>query len=102
MTESFEDQEYDAHRPGPYEAASRSSRCHRSKRCASHCEPPENPASGRSIRSGPALELLVGPLHFRALLIRRPAEEDRIERMVDTLLHGLAGPGSARTRPTSR
>lgn len=38
-----------------------------------------------------ALELLVAPLHFRALLIRQPVEEDRIERMVDTLLHGLAG-----------
>ncbi|WP_262057106.1 TetR-like C-terminal domain-containing protein [Streptomyces sp. STR69] len=48
------------------------------------------------------LELLVAPLHFRALLIRQPIEEDRIERMVDTLLHGLAGPGSARTRPDSR
>ncbi|MGX9890998.1 TetR-like C-terminal domain-containing protein [Streptomyces sp. NPDC002276] len=48
------------------------------------------------------LELLVAPLHFRALLVRQPVEEDRIERMVDTLLHGLAGPGSARTRPDSR
>lgn len=38
-----------------------------------------------------ALELLVAPLHFRALLIRQPIEEDWIERMVDTLLHGLAG-----------
>ncbi|MEV0481870.1 TetR-like C-terminal domain-containing protein [Streptomyces sp. NPDC050508] len=37
------------------------------------------------------LELLVAPLHFRALLIRQPIEEDWIERMVDTLLHGLAG-----------
>ncbi|MBK3563647.1 MULTISPECIES: TetR-like C-terminal domain-containing protein [unclassified Streptomyces] len=49
-----------------------------------------------------ALELLVAPLHFRALLIRQPVGEDRIERMVDTLLHGLAGPDSARTRPDSR
>ncbi|MFD8810316.1 TetR-like C-terminal domain-containing protein [Streptomyces sp. NPDC059627] len=38
-----------------------------------------------------ALELLVAPLHFRALLIRQPIEEDWIERMVDALLHGLAG-----------
>lgn len=38
-----------------------------------------------------ALELLVAPLHFRALLIRQPIEEDWIERMVDTLLRGLAG-----------
>ncbi|MFC1401795.1 MULTISPECIES: TetR-like C-terminal domain-containing protein [Streptacidiphilus] len=37
------------------------------------------------------LELLVAPLHFRALLIRQPVEEGRIERMVDALLHGLAG-----------
>ncbi|WP_200811943.1 hypothetical protein [Streptomyces sp. 3213.3] len=49
-----------------------------------------------------ALELLVAPLHFRALLIRQPIEEDRIERMVDTLLHGVAGRGSTRTRPDSR
>ncbi|MGW3286116.1 TetR-like C-terminal domain-containing protein [Streptomyces sp. NPDC001002] len=38
-----------------------------------------------------ALELLVAPLHFRALLIRQPIEEDWIERTVDTLLRGLAG-----------
>ncbi len=38
-----------------------------------------------------ALELMVAPLHFRALLVRQPIEEDRIERLVDTLLHGLAG-----------
>ncbi len=38
-----------------------------------------------------ALELLVAPLHFRALLIRQPIEEDWIERVVDTLLRGLAG-----------
>ncbi len=37
------------------------------------------------------LELLVAPLHFRALLIRQPLDEDRIERMVDSLLQGLAG-----------
>ncbi|MFE9600129.1 TetR-like C-terminal domain-containing protein [Streptomyces hokutonensis] len=49
-----------------------------------------------------ALELLVAPLHFRALLIRQPIEEDWIERMVDTLLHGLTAPGSTRTRPDSR
>ncbi|WP_406462930.1 TetR/AcrR family transcriptional regulator C-terminal ligand-binding domain-containing protein [Streptomyces sp. NBC_01622] len=48
-----------------------------------------------------ALELLVAPPHFRALLIRQPIEEGRIERMVDTLQHGWAGQGSARTRPDS-
>ena len=37
-----------------------------------------------------ALELLVAPLHFRALLTRQPIEEDWIERMVDALLRGLA------------
>ncbi|WP_427924151.1 TetR-like C-terminal domain-containing protein [Streptomyces sp. cg40] len=47
------------------------------------------------------LELLVAPLHFRALLVRQPVEEDRIERMIDTLLHGLAGQDSVRTRPDS-
>jgi AcrR family transcriptional regulator len=36
-----------------------------------------------------ALELLVAPLHFRALLIRQPSDEDWIERMVDVLLRGL-------------
>jgi AcrR family transcriptional regulator len=37
------------------------------------------------------LELLVAPLHFRALLVRQPIDEGSIERMVDTLLQGLAG-----------
>ncbi|MGW1213875.1 TetR-like C-terminal domain-containing protein [Streptomyces sp. NPDC002499] len=40
-----------------------------------------------------ALELLVAPLHFRALLLRQPIEEDWIERTVDTLLRGLTGQG---------
>ena len=38
-----------------------------------------------------ALELLIAPLHFRALLIRQPVDDGRIERMVDALLHGLVG-----------
>jgi len=38
-----------------------------------------------------ALELLVAPLHFRALLIRQPIDEGWIDRMVDTLLRGLSG-----------
>jgi Tetracyclin repressor-like, C-terminal domain len=38
-----------------------------------------------------ALELLVAPLHFRALLTRQPIDEGWIERMVDALLRGLAG-----------
>ena len=37
-----------------------------------------------------ALELLVAPLHFRALLTRRPVDEDWIERTVDALLRGFA------------
>lgn len=37
------------------------------------------------------LELLIAPLHFRALLIRQPVDDGRIERMVDALLHGLVG-----------
>ena len=36
------------------------------------------------------LELLVAPLHFRALLTRQPSDEDWIERLVDALLRGLA------------
>jgi AcrR family transcriptional regulator len=37
-----------------------------------------------------ALELLVAPLHFRALLLRQPIDEAWIERMVDALLRGVA------------
>lgn len=37
-----------------------------------------------------ALELLVAPLHFRTLLIRQPLDDSLIERVVDTLLRGLA------------
>ena len=37
------------------------------------------------------LELLIAPLHFRALLIRQPVDDGRIERIVDALLHGLVG-----------
>jgi hypothetical protein len=36
------------------------------------------------------LELLVAPLHFRALLTRQPIDDDWVERMVDALLCGLA------------
>jgi len=41
-----------------------------------------------------ALELLVAPLHFRKLLTRQPVDDIFIELTVDTLLHGLHGPGS--------
>jgi AcrR family transcriptional regulator len=37
-----------------------------------------------------ALELLIAPLHFRALLVRQPVDDNRIEQLVDTLLRGLA------------
>jgi AcrR family transcriptional regulator len=37
------------------------------------------------------LQLLIAPLHFRALMIRQPVDEGWIERMVDTLLRGLTG-----------
>jgi Tetracyclin repressor-like, C-terminal domain len=37
-----------------------------------------------------ALELLVAPLHFRALLVRQPIDDSLIEQLVDTLLRGLA------------
>ena len=36
-----------------------------------------------------ALELLVAPPHFRALMMRQPSDDDWIERMVDVLLRGL-------------
>jgi len=38
-----------------------------------------------------ALELLVAPPHFRALLTRQPVDEDDIARLVDALLAGVAG-----------
>jgi AcrR family transcriptional regulator len=37
-----------------------------------------------------ALELLVGPLHYRALITRQPIDDGYIEEMIDTLLPGLA------------
>lgn len=37
-----------------------------------------------------ALELLVGPLHYRALITHHPIDGGYVEEMVDTLLHGLA------------
>jgi AcrR family transcriptional regulator len=37
-----------------------------------------------------ALELLIAPLHFRALLTRQPIDGSLIEQVVDTLLRGLA------------
>jgi AcrR family transcriptional regulator len=37
-----------------------------------------------------ALELLIAPLHFRALLTRQPIDDTMIEQLVDTLLRGLA------------
>ena len=38
-----------------------------------------------------ALELVIAPLHFRALLTRQPFDEHAIARLVDVLLSGLAG-----------
>ena len=37
------------------------------------------------------LELVVAPLHFRALLIRQPVDADAIAKFVDALLKGLPG-----------
>ncbi|WP_067839443.1 TetR/AcrR family transcriptional regulator [Nocardia lijiangensis] len=34
------------------------------------------------------LELLIAPLHFRALLTRQPLDDDHAERVVDALLRG--------------
>ncbi|WP_369386662.1 TetR/AcrR family transcriptional regulator [Streptomyces sp. CG1] len=44
------------------------------------------------------LELLISPLHFRALLTRMPIDDHFVEQTVDTLLHGLpqSGPSSRR------
>jgi AcrR family transcriptional regulator len=36
-----------------------------------------------------ALELLVGPLHYRALITRHPIDGGYVDEMVDTLLRGL-------------
>jgi hypothetical protein len=36
-----------------------------------------------------ALELLIEPLHFRALLTRQPIDEQAIRQLVDLLLAGL-------------
>ena len=38
-----------------------------------------------------ALELVIAPLHFRALLTRQPINEHDIAQLVDALLTGLAG-----------
>ena len=38
-----------------------------------------------------ALELLIAPLHFRALLTRQPIDANDIAQLVDALLTGLAG-----------
>jgi AcrR family transcriptional regulator len=41
--------------------------------------------------AGTALELVIAPLHLRALLTRQPIEQHDIAQLVDTLLIGLAG-----------
>jgi AcrR family transcriptional regulator len=38
-----------------------------------------------------AVELVIAPLHFRALLTRQPVDEHDIAQTIDTLLTGLAG-----------
>jgi AcrR family transcriptional regulator len=38
-----------------------------------------------------ALELVIAPLHFRALLTRQPIDEHDIAQLVDALVTGLAG-----------
>jgi len=38
-----------------------------------------------------ALELVIAPLHFRALLTREPIDEHDIAKLVDALLTGLSG-----------
>src|ERR1700722_6153638 len=41
--------------------------------------------------AGAALELVIAPLHFRALLTRQPVDEHDIAHTVDALLTGFAG-----------
>ena len=41
-----------------------------------------------------ALELLVAPLHFRALLTRLPIDDDELARMVETILRGCGQYGT--------
>ncbi|MGW6421832.1 TetR/AcrR family transcriptional regulator [Nocardia sp. NPDC055053] len=36
-----------------------------------------------------AMELLIAPLHFRALLTHQPLDDHHAERMIDALLHGM-------------
>jgi AcrR family transcriptional regulator len=43
------------------------------------------------LEAATALELVIAPLHFRALLTRRPFDEHDIAKLVDALLAGLAG-----------
>ncbi|WP_327098066.1 TetR/AcrR family transcriptional regulator [Nocardia vinacea] len=38
-----------------------------------------------------ALELLIAPLHFRALLTRQSIDDRHVRQLVDALLHGLLG-----------
>jgi AcrR family transcriptional regulator len=40
-----------------------------------------------------ALDMLVAPLHFRKLLTRQPIDDSLVERIVDTLMHGLVDAG---------
>jgi AcrR family transcriptional regulator len=42
------------------------------------------------LEAATALELVIAPLHFRALLTRRPFDEHDIAKLVDALLAGLA------------
>lgn len=37
-----------------------------------------------------ALEMLVGPLLYRKVLVRQPIDDDFVERLVDSLMNGLA------------
>ncbi|MGY1980142.1 TetR/AcrR family transcriptional regulator [Nocardia gipuzkoensis] len=43
-----------------------------------------------TVDAATALEALVAPVHFRALLTRQPVDEPFLARVVDQLLHGIS------------
>lgn len=55
------------------------------ERAKGRCEVPAD------LDAAAALELVIAPLHFRALLTRQSVDERAIEQLVDVLLSGLAG-----------
>jgi hypothetical protein len=46
------------------------------------------------VQPRPAMDMLAGALHMRALLTHEPIEPDLPERLADTALFGLHGPAA--------